>query len=109
MTKVYYFPSTFFGFVGRGYGKRRIKRYGKLVFVGRGGNVETIPLTERIKQQFLNLKDKALMAKAEISKLPVYLGEKLKQLIQLIRKRAKRKSEMDREYRELMRNYYYYN
>lgn len=104
MTKVYYFPSTFFGFVGRGYGKKRTKRYGKLVFVGRGGKVETIPLTERIRQQFLNLKDRALAARAELSKLPVYLGEKLKQLIQRIRNKAKTRSDMEREYIE---KYYY--
>lgn len=104
MTKVYYFPSTFYGFVGRGYGKRRTKRYGKLVFVGRGGNVETIPLTQKIKQQFLNLKDRALAARAELTKLPVYLGEKLKQLIQMIRNRAKRRSDMEREY---IQKYYY--
>lgn len=104
MTKVYYFPSTFFGFVGRGYGKKRTKRYGKLVFVGRGGNVETIPLTERIKQQFLNLKDKALVAKAEISKLPAYLGQKIMEYIRRIRRRAKDRSDLEREY--INKHYY---
>lgn len=80
MKNYYYFPSTFFGFVGRGYGRRRTCGYGYLVAAGYGGNVDAVPLTQRIKEKLLGIKDRLLLRKSEIKGIPVMLGQKVKQL-----------------------------
>lgn len=89
MKNYYYFPSTFFGFVGRGYGRRKACGYGYLVAAGYGGSVDAVPLTQRIKEKLLGIKDRLMLRKSEIKGIPIMLGQKVKQLWEYLKGKFK--------------------
>ncbi len=89
MKNYYYFPSTFFGFVGRGYGRRKACGYGYLVAAGYGGSVDAVPLTQRIKEKLLGIKDRLMLRKSEIKGIPIMLGQKVKQLWEYLKGKLK--------------------
>ena len=72
--KYYYFPSTYFGFKGRGY---RGKSKGYLVGRGRGGNIEEVtqvePVTLAGKSNFI---EQSALAKTEKSGAPAQIPKK---------------------------------
>lgn len=79
MKKYFYFPSTFFGFVGRGYGrKKRISNScgcGYLARVGKGGSYSVVRIGNAIPTQLYPATDYYYMQQSENSGLPVILSK----------------------------------
>lgn len=77
MKNYFYFPSTFFGFVGRGYGRGRTKRSicgcGYLVAMKKGGNYAVVPVTQTVMKKVIPPPDYFVVQMAEERGTPTLL------------------------------------